>query len=365
MQPRSRIYYWKCDRPAAFHGTEQGASRLPRPEMKQALQEALTRHFGSPPVSLQEGGGQGNHVTFLATLGGCEAFIRVDDGPERDDYLKIESHVLDAVRAVGVPTPRVLASDASRAAVPFAWQALERLPHPDLNCHFKAGNLNLPRIARQAGRLAALWQNQVAVAGYGPFDTERFDRDGALVGHHPRYVAYFHTELDRHLRFLSDRGFLTLSDTRAIGEGIACAQPLLELAKPCLVHKDLALWNLLGTPEDITAVIDWDDCVGGDPLDDLSLLACFYGGEIIREALAGYREVLPLPDDYRRRFWLHLLRNMLFKAVIRVGAGYFDLSGGFFLIGPGGSGSELRDFTLNRLRTALRGLADNSDPVSL
>ncbi|HYF36808.1 MAG TPA: hypothetical protein VD994_16045, partial [Prosthecobacter sp.] len=61
-------------------------------------------------------------------------------------------------------------------------------------------------------------------------------------------------------------------------------------------------------------------------------------------------------EEHRRRFWLHLLRNMIVKAVIRVGAGYFDRSDGFFLIGSGSSGADLRAFTRSRLARALEGL---------
>ncbi|MFN7890956.1 MAG: hypothetical protein ACK5OC_11755, partial [Pirellula sp.] len=60
-------------------------------------------------------------------------------------------------------------------------------------------------------------------------------------------------------------------------------------------------------------------------------------------------------------FWLHLLRNMIVKAVIRVGAGYFDRGDGFFLIGTGGSGADLKRTTHARIALALRGLASNSD----
>jgi hypothetical protein len=67
-----------------------------------------------------------------------------------------------------------------------------------------------------------------------------------------------------------------------------------------------------------------------------------------------------LPENHLRRFWLHLLRNMIVKAVIRVGAGYFDRDDGFFLIGSGSSGSSLREITLSKLATALRGLREGS-----
>ena len=65
------------------------------------------------------------------------------------------------------------------------------------------------------------------------------------------------------------------------------------------------------------------------------------------------------PADVRR-FWLHLLRNMIVKSVIRVGAGYFDRDDGFFLISSGISGQSLREFTHSRLDLALQGLRNSS-----
>jgi fructosamine-3-kinase len=142
-------------------------------------------------------------------------------------------------------------------------------------------------------------------------------------------------------------------------------RPLLSLDQGCLVHKDLALWNILGTPEGIAAFIDWDDAISGDAMDDLSLLACFHDGPVLAQALEGYQMLRPLPSEHRRRFWLHLLRNMIVKAVIRVGAGYFKKSDGFFLIGSGSSGQSLQTFTTQRIATALHGLRGDLPVASL
>jgi fructosamine-3-kinase len=186
-----------------------------------------------------------------------------------------------------------------------------------------------------------------------------------LQGLHSDYPAYFHLNLERHLSFLADKGFLTSGCVREILAEVQEHEKLLYLEEGCLVHKDLALWNILGTTTEILAVIDWDDAISGDPLDDISLLACFYGGSVIRGALDGYSAVRPLPTEYRRRFWLHLLRNMLVKAVIRVGAGYFDRKADFFLIGPGANGQDLRSFTLQRIQEAVNGLRNDIDPGHL
>lgn len=361
---RQGIYYWKCDRAAAFHGTAQGAARA-RPAVAAAVRDLVARVAGAAPVALRDGGGQGNHLTYLAEMpAGEPLFVRLEDGPEADDYLAVESVVMARVRALGVPTPRVLAADASRREVPFAWQILEYVPHPDLNRHFKAGTLDVSAVATQVGRLIATWQ-EVPVAGFGPFDAERAAATGDLRGLHARYADYVHTRLASHLEFLVARDFLTAGRAAEFANEIERARPLLDLARGCLVHKDLALWNLLGTERDVRAVIDWDDCIAGDPLDDLALLGCFHDGAFLRAAFAGYTSVRPLPAEAVRRFWLHLLRNMLFKAVIRVGAGYFDRDSGFFLIGAGGSGADLRAQTLDRLEAAFAGLRGERDPFAL
>jgi hypothetical protein len=60
----------------------------------------------------------------------------------------------------------------------------------------------------------------------------------------------------------------------------------------------------------------------------------------------------PLPPAYLTRLWPHLVRNLAVKALIRVGAGYFERDAGLFLHVPGG-GAALRDFTRTRLRAGL------------
>jgi fructosamine-3-kinase len=346
---RRDIHYWKCDRPAAFHGTRNRSQ--PDPQISQRLAEELQRHFSEQGIALHPTAAQGNHLAWTTNITGKAAFIRVEDGPEEDRHLAVEGLVLDRVRNAGVRTPRVLGCDVSRSRVPFAWQALERIPAPDLNHWYKAGTLEVPRIAFAIGEAVAKWQ-EISFEGFGTLDA-------GLRGHRNSYADYFHLRLGEHLHFLKARGFL--ADTGEIFAEIERHDALLAVEQGCLVHKDLALWNILGSADAIAAFIDFDDAVSGDPVEDLSLLACFHDAGFLERMLEGYQCVRPLPEEFRRRFWLHLLRNMLVKAVIRVGAGYFERGEGFFLIGTGRSGGDLRQMTHNRLALALRGLREDSD----
>ncbi|WP_395740386.1 phosphotransferase [Prosthecobacter sp.] len=393
---RQDIYYWKCDRPAAFHGTQtRGAADA---KIEHQLREVLQRHFVTQVVELSTGIGQGNHLTWNAKVAGQPMFMRVENGPEKDGHLAIESALLSRVRESGVVTPRVYACDATRTRVPFAWQALERISSPDLNHWFKQGRLDIPRIAHSIGTAVAQWQ-QITLPNFGilkwsepkcsqskwsaqssvrherPLAPESHPRPQAsdahepplapqspptLSGYHPTYADYFHLRLDQHLSFLVSHNFLTQSQSADILAEIENHRALLDLDTGCFVHKDLALWNILGSETEIAAFIDFDDAISGDPMDDLSLLACFHDDTFLRHAFEGYQSIRPLPENHLRRFWLHLLRNMIVKSVIRVGAGYFDRDDGFFLISSGTSGRSLRDFTLSRLNLALQGLRNSS-----
>lgn len=355
---RRDIHYWKCDRPSAFHGTG------PRPRAdevsKAAIRDALVDQFHPDTLTLSPAAGQGNHLTWNAEIAGTPAFLRIENGPEGDDHLEMESALLGEVAKAGVPVPRVLGCDASRSRVPFAWQALERIPHPDLNHWTKAGTLDSSSVAFEIGKNVARWQ-EIRPTGFGPFDLGAWREGRGLVGYHARYADYFRLRLSAHLDFLVAGSFLTAARADEIAKVIDKNADLLEIGQGVLVHKDLALWNVLGPPDRVAAFIDFDDAISGDPMDDLSLLACFHDAAFLERAVAGYESVGPLPDEWRRRFWLHLLRNLIVKAVIRVGAGYFQRDTGFFLIGSGGSGADLRRFTEDRIALALRGLREDFD----
>lgn len=348
---RARIYYWKCDRPAAYHGT---SGTHDHEFLERQVKTILEEHFSSP-TDLQPGPGQGNHITFTANCGDLPLFIRIDDSPEQDDYLAIESRVQETVREFGVATPRILAFDASRSNVSFAWQVMQRVDAPDINIHFKNRNLDLGAISGSIGTAIARWQ-ELRPDGFGPF---RLSGE-KLEGLHPTYPDYFFMHFERHLHYLTDHGFLTAPEAGEIRNEVVAHQSLLRIPQGCLVHKDLAFWNILGSPGKIDAFIDWDDSISGDPMDDFSLLACFHNASVLEPALAAYQSHHPLPEEHRRRFWLHLLRNMLVKAVIRVGAGYFNRNSSFFLINDG---TDLKQFTHQRLHQALAGLREDS-PIS-
>jgi fructosamine-3-kinase len=358
MLNRKSIYYWKCDRPNAFYALQEISYKKESTILEDSLVSLLSQHFGCNDFSFRPAGGQGNHITYLVLCKGNTYFLRVENGPEGDDYMEIEAKVLDEVRALGILTPKVFEVDATRKTFPFAYQIMEFIDYPDLNSINKKGELDILEIAEQIGKNVAQWQT-IQYQGYGLFDPQLLRKEDRLKGLHDNYQEYYLLNWDRHLNFLVDRKFLPDKEKLELQNVVKEYASYLQIQNGCLVHKDLALWNILGTKKEIKAFIDWDDSISGDPTDDLSLLACFHSGEFMESALHGYQSIRKLPEHFEPRFWLHLLRNMIVKAVIRVGAGYFNRKDDFFLIGTGSNGKSLETITRERIKLAYSGLTEN------
>lgn len=348
---RESIYYWKCDRPSAFHGI---SGERNWDEVAASLAIEVAEQMGEigslKPVSTQ-----GNHGLWRTSYHGKEILLRVEDGEEKDDYQLVESHLLEQLRKLGVPTPWVYGGDSSRGRVPYAWQALEWFAVADLQKSLLRGDLNIEAVMPEIGRAVARWQ-RLKVDGFGPFDTVKLRIGGELVGFHSSYWDYYSLNLDKHLRNLVDAEFLEMAIAKRIMAVVNQHQSLLNGVAGCLVHKDLAFWNILGAGDQIVAFIDFDDAIAGDAMDDLSLLACFHEPAMVSLALQGYRELAVLPDHWQDRLMLSLLRNLITKAVIRAGAGYFEKSDNHFLIASGSSGHGLRTETYRRIVEVLEGL---------
>lgn len=353
MEIRKNIYYWKSDRPYAECNVQINDEDDVE-DIETSLENYLVDYFGTNNFTLLPGSGQGNHKTYVLEHQAKKYFIRIENGPEKDDYMDVESEIIALIGKIGVPSPTVFHSNANRNKVPYAIQLLNFIDSKDLNELYKNNQLNLKGIAPSIGKYIAAYQ-QLTFDNFGLFNPIKLRKEGKLVAYHETYPKYFFLNWEEHLAFLLKENFLSVENIIEIKKTVNQYINLLDIKRGCLVHKDLALWNILGTSTEIKSIIDWDDAISGDPVDDISLLACFHSGDIILQIIGGYQSVKPLPDNFEKRFWLHLLRNIIFKSIIRVRGGYFNMGEDFFMLNSNNAIS-LKDFTFQRILFALEGL---------
>jgi len=350
---RENIYYWKCD------------SSLP-PEEKRKLffkdkysSESFLRLAnrcvelwqGEPPASITGADCDGNHFAFIVTLrSGTKVFLRGDEGAG-DDYMIAETAAMTLAAQHGIPVPKTLFSSVADNELGANFQILEWVDHKTLDTFHKDGSIKLERIAAQLG-LYLQQLHAIKIDGFGFLDTSALKAGEPMRGLCGSYTDYFHTKLDEHLNYLEQSAFLAHGEIANIRAIIKDGADVLKIGQGSLTHRDAALWNVLGTPTDIKAIIDWDDCVSGEPADDLGMLLCLYNPDFTKPLLNSYANGTEPDAPFMRKVWLHMLRNMLWKAKLRDSLGYFDRGAGFFINMPGESAS-LKETTRARIRNAI------------
>ncbi len=350
---RNDIYYWKCDSPHTAQEKRESffKEKYDRADLGDVVKNACRGVFGETPQEVVPLRADGNHIAFIITHAGRKYFFRADDGCGDDDYMLAESRLMQLASEHGVPVPRVYHTDVSRTVCQFRFQIMDCCAEPCLNAHHKKQSLDLAAVGKQLG--AYLHRlHTVRIDGFGFIDTERLGRTGQVRGLDQSYPDYFNKRLDDHLGYLRQHELLARDDADEVARLFQRHAARLQLAEGALVHRDMALWNVLGTPDRITAIIDWDDAVSGDPADDLGILRCFYDDDFMEPVMRGYWEDEAPSYDFLCRVELHTLRNMLWKTMLRHSLGYFDKGGEFFLNIPGARQS-LREVTMERLMNAL------------
>ncbi len=351
---RSDIYYWKCDnvlpdREKLICNDKQAVADI-GPVVRDIAQD----YFGKNNLTVTACNGAGNHYTYIIKNNDGEFFFRADGGKLDDDYMDAEGAAMELVRKRGVKVPEVYHWDVSLDKYPIRYQLMELVRGECLNNYYQSQTLDRTQIGREVGRLLAK-MHQVKLDGFGFFNTNILRTKNKIVGLDNKNRDYFCKQLDNHIKCLRDTDFLATAEVAEIESLIEKHGHLLDIGQGSVVHKDIAFWNMIGTENKVNAIIDWDDVIIGDPADDISVMKCFYNGDVLGPVYEGYEEVTKISDKFKARTSLYLVRNMLWKSVIRTKLNYFDKKKDFFLINDDNK-SSLKEFTYNRLRQGIEEL---------
>jgi Ser/Thr protein kinase RdoA (MazF antagonist) len=218
----------------------------------------------------------------------------------------------------GLPALRVHHVDTSRRFCAFDYQILEEARGQALTVFDLDEARLLPPLSKLGQVVARL--HQVPTEGYGFFDvgpllaTPKPEEPRGLCRTWRRYLL---NHLPDHVTTCVDIGAMTPREARTVARLFESATDLFVGVWPALLHGDLGNHNIFTDGTAITALIDWEDCLAGDPVFDIALWATFHPDRRHAAFLDGYRSVTDLPDDFEARFWLYYLRIALSKTVLR------------------------------------------------
>jgi len=284
---RTDIYYWKCDNPLPITEKRVYNDKYTKADITETVRAIATEFLSEVPASVRPTGSAGNHYAYLIDHGGSTFFFRSDDGKINDDYMLAEQAAMELAAKSGVPVPRLFACDVTMGRYPVRYQIFEHIPWPDLNKHDQAGTLDRVVVGRQLGAILARLHG-IKLDGFGFFDTAVLASSKRIQGLDVSARNYFYKCLETHLGYLRDVAFLGDQQVRRIKVLINRHDRLLDLKRGLMLHRDMAFWNLVGSPTNVMAVVDWDDVVSGDPADDLSIVRCFCDDDVWLPLLESY-----------------------------------------------------------------------------
>jgi hypothetical protein len=170
------------------------------------------------------------------------------------------------------------------------------------------------------------------------------------------WADFLFIRLDDHLSYCLEINAVSRQECTRIQLAFERLASLCHGVEPVLLHGDPGSHNVFTDGTRIKAVLDWEDCLAGDPVFDLAFWATFHPNARHPAVFDGYRSVQPLPQDFEARFWLYFLRIALSKTVLRHRFGYPDR--------PGRPPASLRiQNALARVESLIPGFSGVAEPL--
>ena len=248
-------------------------------------------------------------------LAAHEQRIIVRISHQADPRFVAERWALDAARALGVPTPRVLlidrVEDVGPDANPVTVCVENKRPGVPLRTLLDAGRRPTRAIA-ELGELVALI-HQVRVTGFGYLSAERQAWD----------IPFSAVMLDLLERRTALHRAAKHWDVPIawVNQGLAAldaSRSQYAWNDPRLVHGDLGVDHILVSDDHVSGVIDFQECSGNHPVLDLAHWELTQRHLVpIAELLNGYRRVTPVDVTIGPLFALALLRESLWMLMVR------------------------------------------------
>ena len=197
------------------------------------------------------------------------------DHPDAVPDARTESVAAPAARAVGIPVPRLVAFDDSRALVDRPYSLWERV-HGETLGLFAPDPQAVPQAWRAVGRWLALLHTRVSACSDPLGWLDRPERPTGLEDCVARLASASRIDADA---------------AKEIEGWIAALRPATAERRPrCFLHNDVHAMNLMCARDGVLlAILDWGDAGWGDPVLEWAQIPC----AAVPLVLDGYRAEAP------------------------------------------------------------------------
>jgi len=320
---RSDCFYWQTDRKISAeeaamiwkdrHSAINNEELLDK--INNELEDDKLSYIEPFDENAQTSLGNVNSIRVGVLESGKKVIIRCHPKGVRNGYFYSESLASSIALDNGIPAYRTCVIHDLESENDISYQVIEKLDGNTVQFCLKEHPEKEDKLVYEMGKTMAKL-HQIKVNGFGPFNNDEAKK-GNLVGTHSTLNDSINAGLDENLDRLVKYNILSqevADKMRKLFEN----NPLLNSDVSVLVHNDFADWNLLTDGNTITGVIDWDECVGGNPIQEIACWSTFFDPERIKAFLEGYFSKTPKYDNFDEMFQLFRLRYTISKMALRI-----------------------------------------------
>ncbi len=320
---RSDLFYWQAERRV----TEQEASQIWKDRhsaiKNDELLEVVNRVLFDDKCILieevdpnkQESNGSVNSNRIGHLQSGKKVIIRCHPRGVKNGYFYVESLAAKLLSENGIPTYHTYAIHDCQNENDCAFQVIERINGYNIDNFLQTHPEQEQKLVFEMGKTMAKI-HKIKVDGFGPFDNE-LAKKGILKGIHKSFYDSVIAGLDFDLKTLTEHKTITKEKAQMYKKLFEQNKTLIGCEQAVLVHNDMADWNVLTDGHTVNGVLDFDECVGSDPVTDIACWSLFFKPERLKVFLDGYFSIAKKPENFERKFQLLKFRYSLSKMTLR------------------------------------------------
>lgn len=319
---RDECFYWQTDRKISA----EEAGMIWKDRHSAITNEELLESINKQPISeklayiklldleAQTSLGNVNSIRIGVLENGQEVIIRCHPKGVKNGYFYAESLAAKVALENGIPAYSTYCIHELENENDISYQVIEKIDGDTVQFALKNNPEMEEKLVFEMGKVMAKLHKTKAV-GFGPFDNQ-LAKTGKLVGRHSSLKESVTAGLSENLERLVKYKVLTLEMAEKM-KSLFEDNELLKSNVSVLIHNDFADWNLLTDGETITGVIDWDECVAGNPIQEIACWSTFFDPARITPFLKGYFSETKMYDNFEEMFQLMRLRYTISKMALR------------------------------------------------
>ncbi len=320
---RDDCFYWQTDRKIS---AEEAAliwkdrhSAITNEELFSKINPELTndklKYIEPFDENAQTSLGNVNSIRIGVLESDKKVIIRCHPKGVKNGYFYSESLASKIALEHGIPAYKTYTIHELSSEDDISYQVIEQLPGDTIQFYLKKHPEKEEELVYEMGRTMAKL-HKIKIEGFGPFINEEAKK-GHLIGRFTSLHDSINAGLEENLDRLVKYDILS-RDVANKMKALFKNNPLLDFEESVLVHNDFADWNLLTDGNTVSGVIDWDECVGGHPIQEIACWSTFFDPERIIPFLKGYYSDTKKPENFDELFQLFRLRYTISKMALRI-----------------------------------------------